>query len=255
MKKILIVDDDVALRTVLTRMLERQGYAVYSAHSGVEGLAMFEQHQPDLIVSDVLMPYMDGLEFCRRLRKLPSGQLVPFLFLSNRVDVDDRIQGHQMGADDYLVKPFEVAELVAKIEAQLARSQRIQAELLRQRSVPAALPAALPSVMPSLMPSVMSSLFSPRTPHLDLSGELPFTPAENKVFVEVVQGYTNKQIGDRLFISPRTVQTHISSILNKLGLETRAQMIRYAFDHGYRPPVVLPDRVADELESDATVEV
>ena len=216
MKRILIVDDDITLRTALIRYLRNRGYAVEDAGSGAEALLRFEQAPPDLVVSDVVMPEMDGLEFCRRLRASQSGQLVPFIFLSSRKEVNDRIQGHQMGADDYVVKPFDPKELIAKIEAQLERSRRIHSEILRltQQSQQAALEAT-PATNPN---------------------PLPLTPAEAKVFWEVIQGYTNKQIGDRLFVSPRTVQTHLSNILSKLQLESRSQLIRYAFERGYRPP-------------------
>jgi DNA-binding NarL/FixJ family response regulator len=213
MKKILIVDDDITLRAALSRYLQNRGYLVLDAKSGSEALNLIEQDPPDIVVSDVMMPEMDGLEFCRRLRSMRSGQLVPFIFLSSRSELDARIQGHQMGADDYLVKPFEPKELVAKIEAQLERSRRLHSEIIRlmQQSTEAA-PIPVP------------------TP-------LPFTPAEEKVFWEVIQGFTNKQIGDRLFVSPRTVQTHLSNILSKLQLESRSQLIRFAFERGHRPPV------------------
>ncbi|WNZ22853.1 response regulator transcription factor [Leptolyngbya sp. NK1-12] len=222
MKKVLIVDDDITLRTALTRYLQNRGYSVQEATSGVEGLNLFEQNPPDVVVSDVLMPEMDGLEFCRRLRATRSGQLVPFIFLSTRKDVDDRVQGHQMGADDYLVKPFDPKELVAKIEAQLERSRRIHAEIIRLMQQSHFANSATPPTPPEVPPS-------PPQP-------LPLTPAEEKVFWEVIQGFTNKQIGDRLFVSPRTVQTHLSNILSKLHLESRSQLIRYAFERGYRPP-------------------
>jgi DNA-binding NarL/FixJ family response regulator len=218
MKKILIVDDDITLRTAMIRYLQNRGYSVQSAGSGVEGLSLFEQDPPDLVVSDVMMPEMDGYEFCRRLRATRLGQLVPFIFLSSRKDLDDRVQGHQIGADDYLVKPFEPKELVAKIEAQLERSRRIHSEIVRLMQQSSASP-------PQVAPPATQALIP-----------LPLTPAEEKVFWEVIQGYTNKQIGDRLFVSPRTVQTHLSNILSKLALENRSQLIRYAFEHGYRPP-------------------
>lgn len=220
MKKILIVDDDITLRTALIRYLQNRGYSVQEATSGTEALSLFEQNPPDVVVSDVLMPEMDGLEFCRRLRATRSGQLVPFIFLSSRKEVDDRIQGHQMGADDYLVKPFDPKELVAKIEAQLERSRRIHAEIIRLMQQ-----SHLPTVPPA------TGEEAPVAPQ-----PLPLTPAEEKVFLEVIQGLTNKQIGDRLFVSPRTVQTHLSNILSKLQLESRSQLIRYAFERGYRPP-------------------
>ncbi|MCY7323640.1 MAG: response regulator transcription factor, partial [Phormidesmis sp. CAN_BIN36] len=159
------------------------------------------------------MPEMDGYEFCRRLRATRSGQLVPFIFLSSKSDVEDRVQGHSIGADDYLIKPFEPKELLAKIEAQLERSRRMNSEIVRlmqSKSSPAQIPAPPP---------------------------LPLTPAEEKVFWEVIQGYTNKQTGDRLFVSPRTVQTHLSNILSKLQLENRSQLVRFAFEQGYRLPI------------------
>lgn len=223
MKKILIVDDDITLRTALIRYLQNRGYSIQEASSGAEALSLFEQNPPDVVVSDVIMPEMDGLEFCRRLRATRSGQLVPFIFLSSRKDVEDRVQGHQMGADDYLVKPFDPKELVAKIESQLERSRRIHAEIIRlmQQSHLANAVNAAPTGSSEPAP----------TPQ-----PLPLTPAEEKVFWEVIQGFTNKQIGDRLFISPRTVQTHLSNILSKLHLESRSQLIRYAFERGYRPP-------------------
>ncbi|MEM9805526.1 MAG: response regulator transcription factor [Cyanobacteria bacterium P01_D01_bin.56] len=213
MKKILIVDDDVTLRAALTRYLRERGFQVSHASSGTEGLALFEQDQPDLVVSDVMMPEMDGYEFCTKLREIRSGQLVPFIFLSGRGELDDRIQGHSKGADDYIVKPFHPKELIAKIDAQLERSRRMHAEIIR---------------LVQQMPAQEAS--QPPQPE-----PLPLTPAEEKVFWEVIQGFTNKQIGEHLFISPRTVQTHLSNILSKLSLENRSQLIRYAFEHGYRP--------------------
>ncbi|NET53602.1 MAG: response regulator transcription factor [Merismopedia sp. SIO2A8] len=217
MKTILLVDDDVTLRTALVHFLENRGYGVLNAKSGIEALSLFDQHQPDLVVSDVMMPQMDGLEFCRTLRSRRAGKLTPFIFLSSRGEVDDRVAGHEIGADDYLVKPFDPRELVAKIEAQLERTRRIHAELLQllQNTTP-------PEVPPTDTPPAPQPL--------------PLTPAEERVFWEVIQGLTNKQIGDRLFISPRTVQTHLSNILSKLHLANRAQLTRFAFENGYTPP-------------------
>ena len=210
MQKILIIDDDSTLRAALTRYLQDRGFAVRNAISGVEGFNSFIQDTPDLIVSDVVMPEMDGFELCTKVRATELGQLTPFIFLSGRCDLEDRIQGHTIGADDYLVKPFHPRELIAKIEAQLARAGRIYAEIER-------------------------ALQQPSTKAPQNQAPLPLTPAEEKVFWEVIKGYTNKKIGGRLFISPRTVQTHLSNILSKLSVENRSQLIRYAFENGYMP--------------------
>jgi DNA-binding NarL/FixJ family response regulator len=219
MKRVLVVDDDTTLRLALTRYLEKRGFTVHNAGCGTDGLSAFEQDPPDLVVSDVMMPEMDGYEFCRRLRATRSGQLVPFIFLSSRAEVDARIQGHSMGADDYLIKPFEPKELLAKIEAQLERSRRMHSEIVR------------------LIQKSGSEEGTTATPRPAPPVALPLTPAEEKVFWEVVQGFTNKQIGDRLFISPRTVQTHLSNILSKLQLENRSQLVRFAFERGHKPPI------------------
>ena len=128
-QKILVVDDERVLRMVLKRHLELQGYEVTDAGSGLEALSIVEGELPALIVSDVMMPEMDGLEFCQRLRASSSGQLIPFIFLSSKGELDDRIIGLSMGADDYLIKPFEVRELVAKIEAQLERTRRFRSQI------------------------------------------------------------------------------------------------------------------------------
>lgn len=216
MKRVLVVDDDTTLRMALTRYLEKRGYLVQSVGSATEALIAVEADPPDLIVSDVMMPEMDGFEFCRRLRETRTGQLVPFIFLSGKGEVEARIQGHSMGADDYLMKPFEPLELLAKIEAQLERSRRIHSEIVRL-----------------MQKSDLENSTSPVLPQ----PALPLTPAEEKVFWEVVQGLTNKQIGDRLFVSPRTVQTHLSNILNKLELENRSQLVRFAFERGYKSPI------------------
>jgi DNA-binding NarL/FixJ family response regulator len=216
MKKILVVDDDMTLRTALSRYLGKRGYLVQDAASAMEALERFEQDPVDLIVSDVLMPEIDGYEFCRRLRSTRSGQLVPFIFLSSKSELEDRVQGHSIGADDYLVKPFEPRELVAKIESQLERSRRTHAEIVRL---------------------IQQTHVAPEAP--PLPAPLPLTPAEEKVFWEVIQGFTNKQIGEHLFVSPRTVQTHLSNILNKLKLENRSQLVRYAFEKGYKLPIAV----------------
>ncbi|MGB2924330.1 MAG: response regulator transcription factor [Limnothrix sp.] len=217
MKRVLVVDDDPILRKILQNFLAQKGYQIEVAASGDAALEVWEQYQPDLIVSDVNMPSMDGLEFCRRLRAMPSGQLVPFIFLSGQDELEDRLKGHSSGADDYVTKPFEMQELLAKIERQLERTQRIHAEIVRivQSVKPKATQAPEPTPEPE---------------------PLPLTPAEIRVFWEVVQGLTNKQISEHLFISPRTVQTHLSNILGKLQLENRSQLVRFAYENGYQAP-------------------
>ncbi|MEL6788409.1 MAG: response regulator transcription factor [Cyanobacteria bacterium J06607_15] len=233
MKKILVVDDDLTLRKVLQNSLEQRGYQVISVGSGKEALARFSQDVPDIIVSDVSMPEMDGFEFCRQLRSQPSGKLIPFIFLSAKNELNDRVQGHTIGADSYLSKPFEMKELLANIEALIERSRRVHAEIVHLIEQ-LANPHLKDSVTDNhstweIQTKTGKSTTVPTSP----PKPLPLTPAEERVFWETIQGYTNKQISERLFISPRTVQTHLSNILSKLNLSNRTQLVRFAYEQGY----------------------
>ena len=233
MKKILIVDDDPILRRVLQNSLEQKGYQVISVGSGSEALTQFERDIPDLVVSDVSMPEMNGFEFCRQLRSQPSGKLIPFIFLSAMDEVNDRIQGHTIGADSYLTKPFEMKELLANIEALIERSRRVHAEIVHLIEQLANSHSKLVIHNNNALESTAKILAQNNGATHSEPKPLPLTPAEERVFWETIQGYTNKQISERLFISPRTVQTHLSNILNKLDLSNRTQLVRFAYEQGY----------------------
>jgi two-component system response regulator MprA len=117
--RVLVVDDEDAVRRALERALELEGYAVEQASDGQEALLSVAESVPDLVILDVLMPNLDGLETCRRLRAL--GITVPVLMLTARDAVADRVEGLDAGADDYLVKPFALAELLARARALMRR--------------------------------------------------------------------------------------------------------------------------------------
>ena len=129
-EKILAIDDDVILLKLIRQSLEPEGFSVTTATSGEEGLAVFHQTAPDLVILDVMMPGMDGWEVCQRLRQVSS---VPIIFLTALEKVENVVQGLVGGADDYLAKPFRVAELVARVTALLrrARMPHEQADILR----------------------------------------------------------------------------------------------------------------------------
>jgi two-component system response regulator MprA len=118
--KILVVDDEPAVRDALERALRSHGYAVAKAIDGQDALDRVANETPDLVVLDILMPRLDGLETCRRLRA--SGDRTPILMLTARDAVGDRVEGLDAGADDYLVKPFALDELLARIRALLRRA-------------------------------------------------------------------------------------------------------------------------------------
>jgi len=119
--RVLLIDDDALLREVLARALAQSGYEVLAAGTGGEGLSLFDLHHPDVVILDVLLPDMDGWEVCRRIRRIST---VPILFLTALEEIPDRVRGLVLGGDDYVVKPFAVEELLARVEAILRRVRR-----------------------------------------------------------------------------------------------------------------------------------
>ncbi|NSC22476.1 response regulator transcription factor [Streptomyces albus subsp. chlorinus] len=136
-RTVLVVDDEPAVRDALRRSLSFEGYETLLAADGAEALDQVTAHEPDLVVLDILMPRMDGLTAARRLRA--AGRRVPILMLTARDTVGDRVTGLDAGADDYLVKPFELDELLARVRALLRRSsyarEQAQAEAEREPDV------------------------------------------------------------------------------------------------------------------------
>jgi DNA-binding response OmpR family regulator len=124
---ILVVDDEKSLVWAVQHSLSKSNYQVLTAYDGVEALAVAQRHQPDLIVLDIIMPYLDGFEVCRRLRRDPTLADVSILFLTARDTIEDRVAGFEQGGDDYLSKPFDLRELKARIGA-LLRRRRMDAK-------------------------------------------------------------------------------------------------------------------------------
>jgi signal transduction histidine kinase len=129
---ILVVEDDAALLEGLSDMLELSGYEVLTARNGVEGLATLEQRLPDLIVSDINMPRMDGYQFYGLVRARPDWVSLPFIFLTAKSEKADVRRGKMLGADDYITKPFEEADLLVAVQAKLNRRAQLDAAHGRQ---------------------------------------------------------------------------------------------------------------------------
>jgi two-component system response regulator MprA len=126
-ERILVIEDDEAIVKVLRRGLAYEGYQVDAAYDGETGLVMARDHHPDLVILDLMLPGMDGLEVAQRLRTVDN---VPILILTAKDTVQDRVQGLDSGADDYLVKPFELEELLARVRALLRRTQQDRSPVL-----------------------------------------------------------------------------------------------------------------------------
>jgi len=124
--KILIVDDEKGIVTMLKNYFMIQGYQVYTAFNGTEALSKIH-HQPDIILLDITMPELDGLSLCRQIREHIT---CPILFLTARIETTDKLNGFEAGADDYIVKPFDLDELGARVQAHLRRENRKQKQTI-----------------------------------------------------------------------------------------------------------------------------
>lgn len=119
--RVLLVEDEPAQRTVLAYNLEAEGFAVTQADNGEDAMVLVDEEEPDIIILDWMMPKVSGIEVCRRLKMRPETRGIPVIMLSARAEEVDRIRGLETGADDYVVKPYSVLELMARARAQLRR--------------------------------------------------------------------------------------------------------------------------------------
>lgn len=120
---VLVVEDDPAQREVLLYNIRAEGYLVEAAENGDEALLQIQEHEPDVLVLDWMLPNVSGIEICRQLKSKPGTRAIPVIMLSARSEEDDRVRGLEIGADDYIVKPYSIAELLARIRTQLRRSK------------------------------------------------------------------------------------------------------------------------------------
>lgn len=214
--KILVVDDDLGTRLSIGDYLELSGYEVVTANDGKEGLIMVNEHHPDLIVTDIIMPEMNGYELVRQVRQQANFRLLPVILLTARTQTQERILGYQSGCDLYLPKPFELEELAAAINNLLERSQIIQTEykLSLQENLKKA-------------DSVSQTDWNNERDQLHES----LTVREQEVLEILTHGLSNAEIGDRLYLSPRTVEKYVSSLLRKTSTSNRAELVRFAMEH------------------------
>jgi DNA-binding NarL/FixJ family response regulator len=236
---ILVADDDFATRLSITDYLEITGYSVIAAENGKEALGLVEEFQPHLIVTDITMPEMDGYEFVRRVRTRPAFRLLPVIFLTERTSTQERIRGYQMGCDNYLPKPFELPELAAVIRSLLDRYALI-AQAPSRTPEPEPMPKEAGIIAnnqpegdfstqkPETRDSLRDSFFARASD----SGDAPnLTQREQEVLDLLTEGLSNIQIGDRLHLSPRTIEKHVSSLFRKTESNNRAELVRFAMEH------------------------
>jgi DNA-binding NarL/FixJ family response regulator len=198
-KRLLVVDDDPGLLLAVSETLRAEGYDVKTARRGAEALIVVAQTLPDLIISDIRMPGMDGYQLVRNLRSNARTRLVPIVFLSAKDETADRIEGFRTGVDAYLTKPFEPEELAAVVAAILQRVERTHSDLAR--------------------------MFGEKEDdRSEFIRDEQLTDAEWRVAETVARGLSNKEIAAELNLSLRTVEGHISRILDKKNLNNRVEL-------------------------------
>jgi DNA-binding NarL/FixJ family response regulator len=190
MTQLLLIEDEAAMRVLITTALELEGYRVHTAADGPSGVGMARSHMPHLILCDIMMPGMDGYEVLATLRADPALCQIPFIFLTAKGEKKDLRQGMVSGADDYLTKPVALDDLLGAIEARLARQ------------------SAAARKQPD---------FSNTAPLRALG----LTEKESEVLLWVAQGKTNAETALILGISEATVKKHLENIFAKLGVEKR----------------------------------
>lgn len=194
--KVLVVDDDENLRELVRTLLERAGYETLGFESGEEILA-FPMGRPALVILDVRLPGLSGYEVCRELKDKFGTSLPVLLVSAVRTEAFDRAAGLLIGADDYMVKPLDPDELIARVRRHLAPQKRAT--------------EAPPGVV-------------------------LLTPREREVLQLLAGGMDQREIAERLVISSKTVSTHIQHILVKLGVHSRAQAVAAAHRYGLSEP-------------------
>ncbi len=237
MPRILVVEDEMPMRTVLQNCLTRSGYRVLAAHDGESGLAMALREKPDLILLDIMMPKLDGFAVCAELRRLALK--APILILTAKGHIDDKVTGLDAGADDYLVKPFCREELLARVRALLRRFERqarglgtvqldnVKIDFTLQRAWRGDRELAL-------TPTEFSML--------RLMLEEPGEPISRDRFLDVVWGYT-------AFPTTRTIDKHIASLRHKIEEHPEEpRWIKTVFGVGYR--LELPNNQAGKVAED-----
>jgi DNA-binding NarL/FixJ family response regulator len=202
-KRLLLIDDDPNLILLVKDYLEFRGYEVITADNGREALDLLSQDLPDMIICDIMMPEMDGYGFVEAVRQDQRTSWIPVLFLSAKGQSQDRIKGLNLGADVYMVKPFEPEELVAQVESSLKQTNRLlhHTEGTGNESL---------------------ALQVPQTVEL--------TPTELKVVQLVARGLANREIAQNMNVSQRTIESHVSNMLGKTGLNNRTELARWAIE-------------------------
>ncbi|NMG57248.1 response regulator transcription factor [Geitlerinema sp. P-1104] len=224
--KLLLVDDEPGLREAVQAYLSQSGFTVEVATNGQEGWDKLQQDIPDLVITDIMMPEVDGYQLLKQMREDPRLKAIPVVFLTARGMTSDRIQGYQARCDAYISKPFDPDELVAVVENLLARRSNAT-EGLEDGETPdiATLARQIQEIKELLT-------HKSAIPQKSDPVQIDLTPREESVLELVAQGLMNKEIASRLETSVRNVEKYVSRLFSKTGTNSRTELVRYALENG-----------------------
>jgi DNA-binding NarL/FixJ family response regulator len=222
--RVLLVDDEPGLRAAVQAYLEDSGFAVRVASQATEGWELLQQETPDVLISDIMMPQVDGYQFLKQVRADPRYQTLPVIFLTARGMTSDRIQGYQSGCDAYLPKPFDPEELVAIVSNLIGRQAARTPE-----------PSDTPDI--AAMARQIEEIKALLTQRATIAQKQPpiridLTPREQDVLNLVAEGLMNKEIASRLGTTVRNVEKYVSRLFGKTGTNSRTELVRFALEYG-----------------------
>ncbi len=219
---LLLVDDEPGLRDAIQAYLEESGFTVAAASNALQAWELLEQNRPDLVITDVMMPQVDGYEFLAKLRDDDRFSFLPVVFLTARGMKRDRIQGYDAGCDAYLSKPFDPDELVAIVKNLLRRFQ--QAAAITEPDI-----SDLAGQIAELRALLVKRGGTPLNPN---PIKIDLTPREQSVLDLVVQGLMNKEIASQLQTSVRNIEKYVSRLFIKTNTSSRTELVRFALENG-----------------------
>jgi DNA-binding NarL/FixJ family response regulator len=217
--RILLVDDEPGVRESVQAYLEDSGYAVQVAAGAKDAWEMLQRDPPELVITDVMMPQVDGYQFLKQMRDDPRFVAMPVVFLTARGMKSDRISGYQAGCDAYLPKPFDPEELIAIVKNILKRRESTNSEA-------GGIAKQIAAELRGMMGTGSAIVTTPPPINID------FTPREQSVLDLVAAGLMNKEIARQLDTSVRNVEKYVSRLFGKTGTNSRTELVRYALEHG-----------------------
>jgi DNA-binding NarL/FixJ family response regulator len=223
--KLLLVDDEPGVRESVQAYLEDSGYQVQVASNAKDAWDILQQNQPDLVISDLMMPQVDGYQFLKQMREDPKFVAMPVIFLTARGMKSDRITGYQAGCDAYLSKPFDPEALIAIVQNVLLRRATVTNSNPEVEGIAKQIAAELKGMFGG---SSSGSAIVTTPPPINID----FTPREQSVLDLVSAGLMNKEIARQLETSVRNVEKYVSRLFGKTGTNSRTELVRYALEHG-----------------------